>query len=401
MSQSVPPQLNVQFTIEETRHLLTLMQGIPPRSSARRLAEQILTSPEHRLPPLALQELCTVVLGQRQHTWKERRLAVCCMAYTDLPPEQRPGLVRFLAQVAANKPPFPFFRMRFTVVLLYFLFWCAVLQLDGAAVAFFTYPFFHYILYISAKRNWALVRAECVRTLQTLGAVEALDEIVPLIMTEKGPLRNMARSSLFTLLPLLTPAHYGRLQSRTLYVLAILLTSNPSQRLALLILEALGKVGNAQVLPYIKRVARRASSSSLVQAAREAQSQIEERLQRDQQSRTLLRASQQEPTRPEHLLRAVALPNMAPPPCELLRPGEKAPLAPTELTMAILEDIKQRKDERAIPVLEQLLLASTLPTTLRAVAQDCLSTLKATQELNRYAPPTPPLENPQQTSACS
>ncbi|CEK16571.1 hypothetical protein CWRG_01534 [Chthonomonas calidirosea] len=232
------------------------------------------------------------------------------------------------------------------------------------------------VLYASA------VREEASRGVAQLKAIEALDALAQTAFTAMRALRNTAPTTLFSLLPALTSAHYGTVAPRTLSCLAWLLSEEEEEAKALLLLEALEKVGDQSVLPIIRQLAngkdKLGKFPSVQQKAASVQRHIEERLAKQKEAETLLRVASHSSSSTLELLR----PARTDPEQEALVLLRAAMEKETEqaLVLAVLDDLKRCGDKRAIPLLQQLLLLPNLAPAVQSAASDCLQTLQAHEE---------------------
>jgi len=135
------------------------------------------------------------------------------------------------------------------------------------------------------------VRTEVARALGRLGAVQSIPVLVEaLIHANNRALEDAARESLASLFLLLTEENYGRLPARATPSLCQIM-KQPGEPLALLALEALGKVGDGQAVQPVISMAQSGPTADLREMAERILPLLRERQQQEEERKDLLRAS--------------------------------------------------------------------------------------------------------------
>ncbi|HLH80601.1 MAG TPA: hypothetical protein VKV29_10015 [Chthonomonas sp.] len=362
------------ISIEERQRIETLLTTVSPKSPVRGAVETLLADPTATVP---LEPLYAVLRRPSWRRWREQQLAVWALARLAERNEQREKTVDAFAKVLSGDFSVQMLTGIGVVALVILVITIITWKKAGAFSAFLDVlaTFSSFMSFKAAFAN--PVREEAAGALGKLRAVEALDSLVQAESGALMTLKRKMRETIFSLLPALTPDHYGKLQTRTLRLLAIMLENQTEEGNAHLILDALDKVGDRSVLPFLNRIARGKGRAGRLPSVRAAASQviahIEERLAKHKESDLLLRiASETSPS--ANLLRPskhdseedIAL---------LLRAAVQNQ-NDHQLVCSILDDLKRRGDRRAVPALHELLKLPELPPEVEAAARECLLTLQ-------------------------
>jgi DNA-binding phage protein len=370
------------ISIEERQRIETLLTTVSPKSPVRGAVETLLADPTATVP---LEPLYAVLRRPSWRRWREQQLAVWALARLAERNEQREKTVDAFAKVLSGDFSAKMWAYIGAVILMPLMITQIIMWRKFEAHSTFTDMFdtffdilVYYSLFMSSKATFANpVREEAAGALGKLRAVEALDSLVQAELGALNALHPKMRKAIFSLLPALTPDHYGKLQTRTLRLLAIMLEDQMDEKNAHLILHALDKVGDRSVLPILNRIARGKGRAGRLPSVRAAASQviahIEERLAKHKESDLLLRIAS-ETSSSANLLRPskhdseedIAL---------LLRAAVQNQ-NDHQLVCSILDDLKRRGDRRAVPALHELLKLPELPPEVEAAARECLLTLQ-------------------------
>ncbi len=155
-------------------------------------------------------------------------------------------------------------------------------------------------LYID-RRNQLRVRKVAVKSLERLGSVRALPSLLATIRGANGEFFENIVSCVASLLPKLTPEHYGTLRADVTPNLCYILETfkgNFNHE----ILNAIEKVGDSRAIPTLKRIIQTDLAPNLRERATEILPILEARQILETHSNQLLRPSQ-DPIAHEQLLR--------------------------------------------------------------------------------------------------
>ncbi len=378
------------FDSEEIRHLLLVMEKVARRNPVRETAEQILADRNQMLE--SLNPLQRSLAQPEKRGWRERYVAAWSLGHARLHPALRKTAIETLTDLLAKRLE-PSLTHNILRAIWFTVIFCFLIPLAPPLLTVYIPILVLFNRYYRKKS--VLVRAEAARSLGEMEAVESLEILVYAIIKDRRVVRIESLRALYRVLPHLTSAHYGTLRSETIQSLCRIMAGT-EENLAICILDAFSFIGDQITLPYVERLAagrgRARMEPRIQQAAAMALPNIHARILHGTASRTLLRASQMDQTRPDQLLRPAEEAGSNNP-LELLRGCAKDPQANPDLTMAILQDLKKQGDSRAIPVLREMLELHTSSPEVKQAAQDCISTLLAIQELTQYAPITsqPPI----------
>ncbi|HLI47315.1 MAG TPA: hypothetical protein VKV18_01300 [Chthonomonas sp.] len=359
---------------EERQRIETLLTTVSSKSPVRGAVEALLADPKATVPS---EPLYAVLRRPSWRRWREQQLAVWALARLAERNEQREKTVDAFAKVLSGDFSVQMLTGIGVVALVIMVITIITWKKAGAFSAFLDVlaTFSSFMSFKAAFAN--PVREEAASALGRLKAVEALDSLVQAEFGVLKTLKRKMRETIFSLLPALTPDHYGKLQTRTLRLLAIMLENQTEVENAHLILDALDKVGDRSVLPILNRIARGKDKAGKLPSVRAAASQviahIEERLAKHKESDLLLRVAS-ETSSSANLLRPskrdseedIAL---------LLRAAVRKQ-GDHQLVYSILDDIKRRGDRRAVPALHDLLKLPELPPEVEAAARECLLSLQ-------------------------
>ncbi len=144
------------------------------------------------------------------------------------------------------------------------------------------------------------VRAASARALGRLAYPTAAGGLAGAVFDGRRPVAEAANAALPNTLRALTPEYYGRSGPYTISNLCRLL-SHGDDRIVLMALEALGRVGGGSAIPSVQRVQRWGANAALKRAAASILPILEERKRRETDPQVLLQASAA-PELPEELL---------------------------------------------------------------------------------------------------
>lgn len=164
------------------------------------------------------------------------------------------------------------------------------------------------------------LRAAAIEALGRIRAPEVCGVLAGCLFTANLSLARAARQALKQALPMLTPDHYGALESSVVPNLCRALLHS-DDALALLVLEALGKMGDGRAVRSVEETVRRGRTEAICRAAEAILPVLRERQQQENDRRMLLRGSSQA-VDTLHLLHALSTPE---PPEQLLRPTQESP----------------------------------------------------------------------------
>jgi hypothetical protein len=164
-----------------------------------------------------------------------------------------------------------------------------------------------------------IAAVEALGHLQHPGAVDALAGVLHVFSPR---LRWAAKTALVVkALPALTSEHYGTLKPQTILNLCHAL-DYPDETFALLLLEALGKVGTGRALPFVARIAAHGNTPRLREQAAQVVPILQERQQQETDRRVLLRGSAAPEIDAAYLLRSTHRQDL---PEQMLRPVAHTP----------------------------------------------------------------------------
>lgn len=362
------------ISTEERQRIETLLTTVSPKSPVRGAVETLLADPTATVP---LEPLYAVLRRPSSRRWREQQLAVWALARLAERNEQREKTVDAFAKVLSGVFFFQVLTgigvVALTIMVITIITW----KKAGAFSAFLdVLPTF--FSFMSVKAAFANpVREEAAGALGKLRAVEALDSLVQAELGALKTLKRKMRETILSLLPALTPDHYGKLQPHTLRLLAIMLENQTEEGNAHLILDALDKVGDRSVLPILNRIARGKGKVGRLPSVRAAASQviahIEERLAKHKESDLLLRIAS-ETSSSANLLRPSK--HESEEDIALLLRAAVQNQNDHQLVCSILDDLKRRGDRRAVPALHDLLKLPELPPEVEAAPRECLLTLQ-------------------------
>ena len=186
-------------------------------------------------------------------------------------------------------------------------------------------------LYDSSSEQHRRTLAAAAATLGRLDAMEEISVLAQTVMHNNPQIRLAAAEALKSTLPLLTEEHYGALNSETVPALCRILgikglvaRNYNDEEFNLLLLEALGKIGDGRAVPFVQRAAAMAWTAPLRQAATAILPTLEARREKENEYGMLLRGAAMPLDPPDTLLRpAFETPDTAPE--QLLRPTSDAP----------------------------------------------------------------------------
>ncbi|CCW36337.1 hypothetical protein [Chthonomonas calidirosea] len=378
------PHAASQLDPVERSRVESLLQKVRASSPIRQAIERFLADPSHA--PLPIEPFKDALKSPKYLPWRraEQQLAVWGLVHTALTPENREEVVSLLIHVLIGQHNKALRALLIGSIAILFiavvfsLYHDMVLVLDFSLSSLATF-----LLTCNGPVPYAdAVREEASHAVVQLKALEALDALAPRVILSMRALVKIEITTLFSLLPALTSAHYGTVAPRTLSCLAWLLSEEEEEAKALLLLEALEKVGDQSVLPIIRQLAngkdKLGKFPSVQQKAASVQRHIEERLAKQKEAETLLRVASHSSSSTLELLR----PARTDPEQEALVLLRAAMEKETEqaLVLAVLDDLKRCGDKRAIPLLQQLLLLPNLAPAVQSAASDCLQTLQAHEE---------------------
>ncbi len=151
------------------------------------------------------------------------------------------------------------------------------------------------------RRRQNRVRKEATASLMRLGSLEALPYLLAAIGRTKGELYQELLDGVATLLPRLTPKHYGQFRSDVVPNLCYLL-ENYRGNFVLVLLDAVQKIGDSRALLTVRRLAEKGESAEVRAKAKEVLPILEARREQENDAHNLLRASS-EPVSQKELLR--------------------------------------------------------------------------------------------------
>jgi hypothetical protein len=355
------------LTQAERDEILAIFIRLPENDSLRKLAP-----PTFGYRPQLRPETTQVAarLWDSETQWRARAFAAWTLGRMTLEPEEKHSVAKSLRQLVGD-------RMRtvdsgigsriyrawkrtaivtiISIPAAVFLFsllrlWVEAVDLDGLFQIFFVAPImgallglmlsfclFPLMLPFSAaldlKRN-NFVRATAITALGRLCVPETVGVLAQAWTETNGRVRHAAEPALMAVLPTLTEAHYAELPSGTIIRLCGALyralytfpydPASPEYRrheiLILLLLDALGKVGDGQAVPVVSEMAEMRASDHVRQKALEILPILQERQEQERAKEVLLRAASAPETPSEELLRpATATAETAPQ--QLLQPS--------------------------------------------------------------------------------
>lgn len=181
------------------------------------------------------------------------------------------------------------------------------------------------------KRHLIRVKLAAATALGRQVQPESVDELAYGVSARNPGLVRTCLQTLKTVLPTLTPNHYGRLAGETVPRLCQVLERPElltflGEEGVLCFLDALEKVGDGRAVEAVQAVAARPESSEALRARAEAVRRVLlERRRLEQDRSMLLRGSQSDAVRPDTLLRAARNGDATLPEEELLRPHLQEP----------------------------------------------------------------------------
>lgn len=415
-----PTELPSDISVEEMKRIYGLLDRFRGHSDVRSIAEQMLTSESPRLA--SLQPIIKPLIRPARHQWRERQVAAWILGRARMDPTQRDFAINALIEVVEGKlDPEPQDRIKISLLraVLPTLLTIPLILADGpgevanefpglpiALYLFFCFPLAMLYTLIEDRRASARICAEAMLSLGRIRATQALPHVAEAAAMgyrtrRRGKGRRLiqsaARMALPRILETLTVDYYGQVPSDTMVYLSRMLRDG-DETLVVSILNAFANVGNNLVLSEVEKLAggqgRAAREPRVQEAAQYALPQIQARIARQNEPRTLLRASVQPQPPQEQLLRPILEPEPIDP-MEMLRASSNPDWQGTEeeiaLVLQILQHLNEQGDMRALPFVEQIAQSPTSDPRVRSAAQECLPVLKAHQELERYSPSQPPV----------
>lgn len=395
-----PPRL----TAEEMKTAYTLIERVRRWSKVREIAEKLLDNPGQPLP--SLQPLIQALIRPNRAHWRERQLATWVLGRANLNPEQRTFAAETLTQVLERRlerdTSDKVRRAVFRGIGLSFLLTLFIKSGDYSDPAevilmqslSFLVPLALLWQLVREESDSQRIRATAATSLGYLQDPIALDALTAALFETRSlrlssprPLREAAAAALPSVLARLTPEHYGQIRMETMSNLCRAL-NHPDDTLVIAVLNALGVVGDTQALSFVEKLAKgggRAGKDKRIQAAAsEALTRIQARINARNARQELLRASSPQDTPPEMLLRPAAGSSLTDP-LQLLRSAARDGAVPqdgeTELILAILGDLQQSGDSRALPYVEQIAANESVAPYVREAARACLPSLRAKAEV--------------------
>lgn len=398
-----------KLTAEEMKAAYSLIERLRRRSPVREIAERLLDKPAQPLE--SLQPLLMSLIRPNRANWRERQVAAWVMGRAALNAEQRSFAVDTLVQLLQGRLEMDTSEVlrRLTFRAIPFLILVVAATNSGTAeelMAIFTA--IASAIFISSavamRKQSHRIRATAAASLGHLRDPRSLDALAEALFERGGwfqphPVSFAAAAALPGVLSTLTSEHYGMIRTDTMQRLCRALSLAETE-LVLAILNALAFVGDRSVLPAVSKLASggRAGRNPRIQdAAKLCQARIQARVNLEQEQSTLLRPSVT-PAPPDELLRPSAFSTITDP-LQLLRAaGTDGTVTDrdSELILAILHDLEQTGDSRALPYVERIANNPLLSPELRQSAANCLPALHARAEVEQMtAPPRLPEETPE------
>lgn len=423
-----PPPL--KLTAEEMKTVFSLTEKMKRRSSIRQIADDLIGGRYSALN--SLEPVARPLIRPSRSRWRERQVACWVLGRARLNLDQREFAVSTLTQVLEGRldaDPWQVVRrslfssVLFSMVMTQWMmpYYNSTMMWwnDFLPLLCISLPAFFLVMLAMQRLQDAQIRAQAATSLGHLAPLESLDALVAAIQRRPGNrlranrlgltympvglgrrhVRSAAARALPFVLARITSEQYGQIPAATMVgLLAALDTCD--ENLAVSIVNAFALVGDSKVLSAVQRLAagngRAAREERVYQAAQRALPLIQTRVENARAPQTLLRASSVPATPQEQLLRPVE--EQTPhDPLELLRasvaPNWKGSEAEIDLILAILRELEQRGDLRALPYVEQIAANPSTDTRVCLAAQACLPALRARAELERYSPTLPPEES--------
>jgi len=301
-------------TRQEIEEILALLDRLPARNPTRQIAFALLKRKFR--PPGTIRPLLEPLTDPSVRRWREREVAAWVLGRALLAPAQAETAARTLADVLEDALP-PDTRRVWRGfarwLLLALLLSLPTALLFGSRmgveppllvmVAFFVLALIvlSALLVIPAPllaRSLAVedqglnrVRAAAATALGRMGAAGCAGTLAGALFDHSPRVRDAAKAALYTTLPVLTPDHYGALDSQAVPNLCRAL-NHAEERLVLAVLEALEKMGDGRALPHVARLAAGTRTSRIQQAAARALPVLQERRRQEQAPGMLLRPAE-------------------------------------------------------------------------------------------------------------
>lgn len=304
--------------------ITTLIEKIPPHLPVRRIAEGLQNGTYD--PLLGVDALFTALSASSGRPWRERVVAAWALGRVPLSPQERAAATDMLLDSLERDRNYSFassFQKGISwgygaCVLLGFL--IALMHklesyyprngfkdwfMYSMAAAFFASPA---ILLLSGGIAWErsrkrnTLRATAAESLGRLAAPESLGALAGALFDRNAPVREAASTALHNILPTISDEHYGILGMESMTLLGRALTHGDTL-LVLKLLKALAKIGSSHALPYVEQAARSSRMTKVRDEAHETLERMQERLLREKDAQTLMRASYPSLAEPSELLR--------------------------------------------------------------------------------------------------
>ena len=365
--EPIPPQ--------EAEAIRRLLRRIGRRHPVRQVAEWFLEGGE--VPPQTTELLLKFLKTPCPYHWRRQTIAAWMLGYAQWQNEDteeaEKRLIKMVDIWALHNTGFRMLRTLGLGVALYVVFVLTtftsmrhdtqsfvffIVLLGGVFLSAFVAILFLPVLALIENGKLARIRAAAIVALGRLRSVEGLPALARAclngsksnsftMLRTPRKLRVMALNAMEQILPCVTEYDYARLASglpslcKVLEILATKKSQEPqsSERVALLILSALGKVGDGRAAVIVERVAQKAGSESVRQAAWGVLPLLQDRRQQENAAHTLLRGAAPNREGQETLLRA-SVPTAQTDPTELLRPNT------AQITPAILNS--QQSEPQAL-----------------------------------------------------
>ena len=319
----------------EQREMKRLLRGVSRRNPIRRLVDaatgELIDAPD------AAARLCAILRDSPAYRWRERTTATLALRQIAMTPTQARYAARVLGDIMNSEETLGLdahrkrslaearhtaglvgaiiagvFLMGFTIQTGIMPEWLHQVIFNFGLLLLGTSLLWLPALILLEQRRQIQMRIEGAVTLRTLKLPESVRAMAVLAHSRKYYV-SIAQEALIEILPLLTPEHYGRLETATVPELCLLLR-NASVISGLLypaplceaVLNALAKIGDGRAVKPVQKFAEKCPVPSLRTKAAEVLPILLERKAREEAPGILLRGASAPAAPGKELLRAAS-----------------------------------------------------------------------------------------------
>jgi len=238
-----------------------ILHHIRPEHPVARAAQELLAGKVRR--PDGLPELIASLSIARRRQMAEQAATVWVVAHSDLLPEERAtaidGFLTFLAQPRPMSVGWAGVVLAAAVLAVLFKIWVLV---GLAAASFVTWGFWRLHAMIALEVPFASAQAEAAWALASFGTIEAISPLLRALDGETASVRAGAAGAVRLLLPQITEAHEGLVDTGAIDAL-VTLCKHRDPTLAGLAVQVLAVLGPPRVLPALRDLHTDAANAAI------------------------------------------------------------------------------------------------------------------------------------------